>query len=106
MKALIIYDSIFGNTEKAALAIGEVLKSHGDVSVTRVSEVQSEQLAGIDLLIVGSPTRGFRPTERITSFLAMLSEGSLKSIKAAVFDTRIDTKDIPLLFRSLISRGG
>lgn len=106
VKALVIYDSVFGNTEKVARAIGEALKTLGEVQVARVSEVQPAQLAGLKLLIVGSPTRGFRPTVPITSFLAMLPEGSLKGVKVAVFDTRVELKDIPFFFRGVIKRGG
>ena len=38
MKSLIIYDSIYGNTEKIAQAIGEGLT--GEVKVVRVGEVR------------------------------------------------------------------
>ncbi|GAH67112.1 unnamed protein product, partial [marine sediment metagenome] len=57
MKTLIVYDSIFGNTEKIALAIGNSLSSKGNVETYRVSAIKLEQLIGLDLLIVGSPTR-------------------------------------------------
>jgi flavodoxin I len=61
MKTLIIYDSFFGNTEQIAQAIGRAIGSQQNVEVFRVSQATSEQLAGLNLLIVGSPTRGFRP---------------------------------------------
>ena len=38
MKALVIYDSFFGNTEKVAKAIGGALGEPKDVTVSRVSE--------------------------------------------------------------------
>jgi flavodoxin len=37
MKALIVYDSVYGNTEKIAKAIGNAIT--GEVKVLRVSEV-------------------------------------------------------------------
>jgi multimeric flavodoxin WrbA len=67
MKVLVIYDSVFGNTEKIAQAIGAALVPLGNVGVIRVGDVKPEQLAGVELLIVGSPTRGFRPTDAIKS---------------------------------------
>jgi flavodoxin I len=52
MKSLIIYDSIYGNTEKIAKAIGDGLT--GEVKVVRVSEVDTSELNTFDLLIIGS----------------------------------------------------
>ncbi len=63
MKALLIYDSVFGNTEKIARAIADGLAAQASVETLRPEQVDPEQLTGWDLLVVGSPTRGFRPTE-------------------------------------------
>ena len=60
MKAFIIYDSVYGNTEKIAQAIGDGLT--GDVKVVRVGDVDPSELKPCDLLIVGSPVHGGRPT--------------------------------------------
>ena len=57
MKTLVIYDSFFGNTEKIAQAIGNTLGAKENVSVVRVGEAKPPQLAGLALLVVGSPTR-------------------------------------------------
>jgi flavodoxin len=63
MKALVVYDSVFGNTEQIAQAIGKALGSQAEVNILRVSNVKPEQLTGLKFLIVGSPTRQFRPTD-------------------------------------------
>jgi len=47
MKALIVYDSVYGNTEKIARAIGEVLAARADVRTLRVGDAQPEHLAGL-----------------------------------------------------------
>ena len=94
MKVLIVYDSIFGNTEQIALAISNSLGSKENAETCRVSEMRPEQLNELGLLIVGSPTRAFRPTKAITNFLKKISSNSLKSVKIAAFDTRISTADI------------
>jgi len=65
MKALVVYDSFFGNTEKIAQTIGNALGAPADVEVLRVGNVKPEQLTGLGLLVVGSPTRAFRPTPAI-----------------------------------------
>jgi len=68
MKALVVYDSVFGNTEQIAQAIGDALGSSENVPVLKVTDVKLEQLAGSKLLIVGSPTRAFRPTRQSLNF--------------------------------------
>ncbi len=94
MKALIIYDSFFGNTEQVARSICTALGQQGAVSAIRVGEARPEQLAGLDLLIVGSPTRQFRPSPAIQAFLRTIPADQLKGVKVAAFDTRIAPEDI------------
>jgi flavodoxin I len=57
MKALVVYDSFFSNTEKIAQAIGEALRPQGEVGIFRVADIKVEQVAGVEVFIVGSPTR-------------------------------------------------
>ena len=90
MKALIVYDSVYGNTEKIARAIGEAIT--GDVKVLRVGEVSPSELESINFLIVGSPTQGGRPTPAIQDLLNKVSDLAIKGINVAVFDTRLSTR--------------
>ena len=53
-----------------------------------------DRLSGLEYLVVGSPTRGFRPAEGITTFLKGIPEGRLNGAKVAAFDTRIAPEDI------------
>jgi hypothetical protein len=64
-------------------------------------------LTGLDLLGVGSPTRGFRPTEGISKLLNSLPKNHLARVKLADFDTRIllGTIDSKAL-RFLVDKGG
>ena len=94
MKALVVYDSFFGNTEKIAAAIGLGLGSQGEVETCRVGSVTPQQLAGVQLLIVGSPTRGFRASEATMKFLKSIPAGGLRGVKVAAFDTRMSLKDL------------
>ena len=94
MKVLIIYDSSFGNTEQIAQAMGHALGSQEDVEVLRVGDVKPEQLTGLKLLIVGSPTQGFRPTPAINNLLGRIPMNGLRGVKVAAFDTRISMNDI------------
>ena len=90
VKVLIVYDSLYGNTEEIARAIGGAIT--GDVKVLRVGEVNPSELKGFDLLIIGSPTQGGGPTPSIKDFLNKIPELSLQGINIAVFDTRMTTK--------------
>lgn len=69
MKGLIIYDSFFGNTERVAQAMIAALGDQVDVAARRVGDVTPEELVGLDLLIVGSPTRSCKPTPAIKALL-------------------------------------
>ena len=107
MDALVIYDSVFGNTEKVALAIGQSLLERGGVKTLSVAQVTLEMLAGVDLLVIGSPTRSFRPTEGMTKLLNSFDKSQLAGQRVATFDTRIalETIDSSAL-RFIVNTGG
>jgi flavodoxin I len=107
MKALVVYDSIFGNTEQIAQSIGSAIGSPPDVEVLRVNGVHPDHLLSLELLLVGSPTRGFRPTPDIVEFLKNMPDNSLQGVKAAAFDTRLGVNDIDSpVVRTLVKIGG
>lgn len=90
MKALVIYDSLYGNTEKIAKAIGGAIT--GEVKVLPVGQANPAELKSLDLLIVGSPTQGGRATKPMQAFLDIIPDASLKDINIAAFDTRMTAK--------------
>jgi flavodoxin I len=90
MKAMVIYDSVYGNTEQIARAIAEGVSV--DTRAIRPSEVSPDDLKSIDLLIVGAPTQGGRPTTPIREFLKKIPASAVKGNDVAAFDTRISTK--------------
>jgi len=87
MKALVLFDSVYGNTKKIAETVAKELGK--EVKTVSVSDFKSKDLTGINLLVVGSPILGWRPSEKTGKFLASLSVGQLKGVKAAAFDTRV-----------------
>jgi len=106
-KALVVYDSMYGNTEKVARAIASAIASEFTVEAKRVTEVAPDGLAAVDLLIVGSPTQGFRPTKAVTDLLKRAGARGLKGVKAAAFDTRIQAAKLDSrALRVLINAGG
>lgn len=107
MKTLIVYDSYFGNTEKIAQAICDSFDKGSKAEIIKVSECKPEQLKGLDLLIVGSPTRAFRPTPPISTYLNSIPENALTGVKVAAFDTRVAPEDIKSSFlRFMVKSAG
>ncbi|OXM46117.1 flavodoxin family protein [Amycolatopsis alba] len=54
MRAMVVYESMSGNTEQVAKAVGEGLGRYTEVSVVNVDDVRS--VPDADLLVVGGPT--------------------------------------------------
>ena len=107
MKILVVYDSFFGNTATVANLIGEALGTEDEVKALRVVDPRPEHLDGLELLVVGSPTRSWRPSASVMLFVQDLRRGLMENIYVAAFDTRIDLNTIKSKFtRSLIGRGG
>ena len=88
MKALVVYDSQFGNTEKIAQAIGSGLSSQEQVSVKKVDNITSDDLINVDVIIVGCPTQRLSATPLMKQWLDSLPTDRLRGIQAAAFDTR------------------
>jgi hypothetical protein len=108
MRALVVYESMFGNTEAVARAVAEGLAAVHDVDLREVSQVPTVVTGSVDLIVVGGPTHAFslsRPATRTSAFeqggthgnkdfgirewLGRLRRGS-QTEPIAVFDTRID----------------
>jgi len=91
LRTMVIYDSYFGNTEQIAKAIGAALEPSEEVEVVKVSKTNPDKLTRLKYLIVGSPTRAFRPTAAINDIIKKAP--NLKGVKVVAFDTRIATED-------------
>jgi flavodoxin I len=94
MKALIVYDSVFGNTAKVALAMEEALKGKGEVAAVSASGFTNALLIDCTHLFIGSPTRSFQPTPAIKQLISRLSKHELRNIQVCVFDTRMDIEKV------------
>ncbi len=99
IKTLIIYDSLYGNTEKVALAIASVIPQ---AKAEPASAVHLLDLKALDLLIVGSPVHGGRPSQKVQEFLNKIPATGLKGIAVVVFDTRFLAKDQNFALRLLM----
>lgn len=114
MKAVIVYESMFGNTRAVAESIARGLGPSLETTVVRASEVDSSVLNDVAVVVLGGPTHGWgmsRPSTRrgapdyatkggrflqlevgaatgrgVREWLAALERCEMK---AAAFDTRI-----------------
>jgi hypothetical protein len=109
MRALVVYESMFGNTETIARAIAEGLGERYEVTLAEVGTMPEWLPDGLDLLVVGGPTHAFglsrqstrtdaakqlgdrRPVSHgrgLREWLEQLLPGA--GLAAAAFDTHID----------------
>ena len=101
MNGLVVYESMFGNTERVAEAIGAALGDRDSIAVKTISEID-ELPRDLDLLVVGGPTYAHGVEAAMKAFLDRLPAGSLAGVMAAAFDTRIDW---PKLLSGAASKG-
>jgi flavodoxin len=66
MKALIVYESMFGNTEQIARAIADGLSESLDVQVAEVADAPAEPDPELALIIAGGPTHAFSMSREST----------------------------------------
>jgi hypothetical protein len=60
MRALVVYESMFGSTRQLAEAIAEGLGATIDVRVERAAHAEQGLMTDVDLLVVGAPTHAHR----------------------------------------------
>jgi len=108
MKALVMYESMFGNSELVARAVGEGLAQRMETIVRDVTTTPPGEVpGGYDLLVVGGPTHAFsmsRPTTREDAVRQGAGQGlvsrglrewlealppDMQGLSAAAFDTRV-----------------
>jgi flavodoxin len=92
-KALVVYDSQYGNTAVVARAVGEALSERFETKIETVGHATVKDIRDIDLLVVGSPTQGGRATKGIQDFIDELPQKSLDGKRVAAFDTRFAMKE-------------
>jgi Flavodoxin len=111
MRALVVFESSYGNTARIAEEVGAGLREGGaDVEVVPVAEAAADRVRGADLLVVGGPTHMHGMSRTGTRQVAVKDEkntypsptvgpglrewlGELPSgddRAAAAFDTRLD----------------
>jgi len=90
VKALVVFDSTWGNTEKIAQAVAAGIG--GGAHALRAGAVEARQLDTIDLLVVGSPILGGRPSHAMQEYINSIPESAGRKLQVATFDTRLMTR--------------
>lgn len=114
MRAIVVYESMYGNTHRAAEAVGEGLRGVADTEVFSVHDAPPSLLAEADLVVVGGPTHAHgmshestrtsaveaiaKPDNDLTLDPDAAGDGIREWIaalgtvhgRAAAFDTRVD----------------
>ncbi|MEV4946767.1 flavodoxin domain-containing protein [Streptomyces sp. NPDC053755] len=78
MRAVIVYESLFGDTREIAEAIGEGVKEahpDADVECVPVSDAAPERIGPTDLLVVGGPTHMRGMTTGMSRKAGLKSQG-------------------------------
>lgn len=66
MKALVVFESMFGNTQRIAEAVADGLSIHGPVDLVEVGVAPSTIDDEVDLLVVGGPTHAWSMSRHST----------------------------------------
>ena len=98
MKTIIAYDSMFGNTEKVARAIGSIFEETEDSLTMHVESIQPRHMEDVEILILGSPTRKFQATPAALDFIRKIPINRCNQLRFATFDTRVALGDINSAF--------
>jgi hypothetical protein len=114
MRAIVLYESMFGNTQQVARAVADGLSERLSTEVIEVGSAPVRLPEDVGLLVAGAPTHAFglsRPQTRSTAtdqaqgsvvskgdglreWLAAAARPDL-AVAAATFDTRIDKPKLP-----------
>lgn len=91
MKALVVYASWFGYNRAIAKAITDDLSQRGiTVACAPISKVEPSEVAGFDVLILGTYTHLGHASKRIRDFCDAIPQRRLNRVTVAVFGTQLE----------------
>ena len=76
MKALVVYESMFGNTEQIARAVAAGISETVDVQLSEVADAPTDPGPDVALIVAGGPTHAFSMSRENTRADA-ISKGAL-----------------------------
>ncbi|MDA4115113.1 MAG: flavodoxin family protein [Thaumarchaeota archaeon] len=91
MRALVIFDSRYGNTEKIARSLGAGISEAGvETECINARDAKVDSLKDLDLVCIGAPTEAFSASKPIKDFIAKLDGADLAGKWGFAFDTKLD----------------
>ena len=87
MRALVIYDSIYGNTEKIAQAIASVLGERAAVDLAKVGQDEPVDWSGFELVVMGGPIHRVNLSAAMKALLKEIPKRALRGASVAAFET-------------------
>lgn len=93
MRALVLYHTRYGNTEKVSQSLAKGLREAGvESECIGISEARIDGIAGYDLLAVGAPTEMITASRPMKEFLQRLKDVNLRGKYAFAFDTKLESR--------------
>lgn len=91
VKVFVVYDTKYGNTKLVAEKIVEGMREVEGIetAIADVKEVNFEEVASSDAVVIGSPNHVGKPARGIDAFIDKLGKLDLKTKWVAVFDTHM-----------------
>ena len=88
-RAIIIYESVYGNTKKIAEAIAEGLMSSGEIecNVVKTGEIHTDEICDYDAILFGCPNHNQAPALNMMKFLERASIVHVSGKIGGIFDT-------------------
>lgn len=87
MRALVIYDSVYGNTERIAQAIGSVLGERAEVHLARVGQDGPAHWNEFELVVMGGPIHRVSLSAAMKALVKEIPKRALRGASVAVFET-------------------
>jgi hypothetical protein len=113
MRALVVFESMFGNTQRIAEAIADGMADGAEVAIFNVADAPAHVPDDVDLVVVGGPTHAFSMSRLSTRRSAARRGGAFTDVPEglrewlhalaaptadctfAAFDTRVDMPLLP-----------
>jgi hypothetical protein len=104
MRALVVYESMYGNTREIASNIADGLRADFDVTLVSVAEATPELVAAVDLVVVGAPTHMHGLSSIVTQQMA--ARAAAKNGSGLRMDPDADGPGLPEWLKGLCRRDG
>jgi menaquinone-dependent protoporphyrinogen IX oxidase len=88
MRALVVYESMYGNTQVIAGYIADGLRGDYEVTLVPVAEATRDLVADADLLVAGAPTHMHGLSTRSTRRMAAQAAASSSRPRGASWSAR------------------